>query len=301
MAGWADDASSFELRDRRALSYADRGDGSGKPLLYFHGNPGSRLDWCGEEYERSIVDAGVRWIGVDRPGFGHSDFAGPNSYDSWVDDIAQLMDRLEFDRTPILAFSRGSLFALACAALIPDRVSKVGLLSPVAPADWPEMVRSLRRDTRAVLSICRRSARLGRAIMARPVARMRRSEAGTISEFNRLLRSPHDREILEADPGSWWTGALEAFRQGPAAYVNDARTWMTPLSFDLGSVRTPVALWHGENDRLIPIAHSQHLADVLRNASFHAIPDQGHLHPPQVLAAVASDLIGPPAASGSAA
>lgn len=238
---------------------------------------------------------------MDRPGFGRSDFTGPRTYDSWADDVGQLMDRLELERVPILAYSRGSLFALACAALISDRVSRVGLLSPVAPGDWSEMLRSLRRDQRTGLSIFRRSERLGRAVMARPVARMRRSEAGAVRELNRLLRSPHDRKLLEADPGSWWTGAREAFRQGPAAYVHEARTWPDPLSFDLANIRTPVALWHGEDDRLIPISHSQHLSDRLQDASLHAIPNEAHLHPPHVLAAVASDMIEPPAAPSSAA
>jgi pimeloyl-ACP methyl ester carboxylesterase len=293
------DALSVRLRDGRSLSYADRGDPSGKPLLYFHGNPGSRLDWSGEEYERLIVDAGVRWVAIDRPGFGRSDFAAPTSPDQWADDIAQLMDALELARAPILAFSRGSLFALGCAALIPDRVTGAGLLSPVAPGDWPGMVSSLRRDQRLGLSLFRRSERLGRAVMARPVARTLRSEAGTIRLLNRLLRSPLDHDLVKSHAADFWAGAQEAFRQGPAAYVSEARTWADELSFDLASVRTAVALWHGEEDRLIPVSHSQRLAERLPNARLHVIANEAHLHPPHVLADIASDLVAPPKAAST--
>ena len=52
MLARADAASQVKPRDHRALRYANPGEPVGKPLLYFQGNPGSRLEWCGEDYER---------------------------------------------------------------------------------------------------------------------------------------------------------------------------------------------------------------------------------------------------------
>lgn len=40
----ANDVSLVRLRDGRSLAWAEYGDPRGKPVLYFHGFPGSRLE-----------------------------------------------------------------------------------------------------------------------------------------------------------------------------------------------------------------------------------------------------------------
>src|SRR2546422_11358654 len=60
----------IRLPDGRNLGYAEVGDAAGAPLLYFHGNPGSRLDLTPERFDKALRAAGVRLIGTDRPGFG---------------------------------------------------------------------------------------------------------------------------------------------------------------------------------------------------------------------------------------
>lgn len=42
-------------------------------MLHFHGTPGSRLDFATDRYDAALCEAGVRFIAVDRPGFGMSD------------------------------------------------------------------------------------------------------------------------------------------------------------------------------------------------------------------------------------
>ena len=64
--------SSISLPDGRKLAYSEYGDRHGKPVIYFHGFPGSRV-------EGLLMDAAAKWLGLrivapDRPGFGRSDF-----------------------------------------------------------------------------------------------------------------------------------------------------------------------------------------------------------------------------------
>ena len=60
------------LRDGRCLGYAEFGDPRGKPVLFFHGYPGSR--WDGAETGQAAERVGVRLIAPDRPGMGLSDY-----------------------------------------------------------------------------------------------------------------------------------------------------------------------------------------------------------------------------------
>jgi pimeloyl-ACP methyl ester carboxylesterase len=66
-------AETVDLPDGRRLGHADFGDPEGAPLLHLHGTPGSRLDFATDRYDAALREAGVRFIAVDRPGFGMSD------------------------------------------------------------------------------------------------------------------------------------------------------------------------------------------------------------------------------------
>src|SRR5437867_1680089 len=56
------------LPDGRRLGYAEWGDARGRPLLFFHGTPSSRL---GLEWAEDAAGARrVRVLSIDRPGHG---------------------------------------------------------------------------------------------------------------------------------------------------------------------------------------------------------------------------------------
>jgi hypothetical protein len=63
---------TIKLSDGRTLAYLDIGDPEGRPLFYFHGGPGSRLE--GLLYDQFNRQLGIRMIAPDRPGYGLSDF-----------------------------------------------------------------------------------------------------------------------------------------------------------------------------------------------------------------------------------
>ena len=58
------------LKDGRRLGYLECGDPKGKPVLCFHGYPGSRLDF--RWLEQAAGNRGLKLIAVDRPGIGLS-------------------------------------------------------------------------------------------------------------------------------------------------------------------------------------------------------------------------------------
>src|SRR5256884_7962285 len=107
---------TVRLHDGRALSYAEWGDPSGDPVLHFHGTPGSRL-------ERHVDDRlygrlGVRYVTIDRPGYGRSDPCPGRSFIDWASDVRSLADALAIERFRIFAVSGGSPFTLAAASVL---------------------------------------------------------------------------------------------------------------------------------------------------------------------------------------
>lgn len=86
---------TFSLADGRKLGYADYGDPNGKPILYQHGLPGSRIE--ATRYHGVGKELGLRIISIDRPGLGWSSpfkKFGARTVKSWVDDVNELAEGL---------------------------------------------------------------------------------------------------------------------------------------------------------------------------------------------------------------
>ena len=108
-AGTARDDTSpggtLELADGRRLAYDDVGDPDGRPIVYLHGCPDSRLT---RHPDDSIAArAGVRLIAVDRPGYGSSDPPADWTLESVAGDVAALVDHLGIDQCAALGWSSG--------------------------------------------------------------------------------------------------------------------------------------------------------------------------------------------------
>jgi pimeloyl-ACP methyl ester carboxylesterase len=135
------------LNDGRQLAYTEVGDPDGMPILHQHGMPGSRLEHEAEPgFYRSL---GVRVITPDRPGYGLSDFDPRRRLIDWPSDIAELADRLGLSRFGITGLSGGGIYALACAAAIPHRLTEVVVTGCPGPMQRPGALKDMRFMTRA--------------------------------------------------------------------------------------------------------------------------------------------------------
>lgn len=107
------------LPDGRRLGYAEYGDSGGSPVFFLHGQPGSRL---GRHHDESIATGlGARIVAVDRPGYGLSDYQSGRRLVDWPADVVALAEALNLGRFAVASVSNGGPYALACAALVPER------------------------------------------------------------------------------------------------------------------------------------------------------------------------------------
>ena len=148
-------AKQIRLLDGRMLAYAEFGDPTGKPVFYFHGSNGSRLERHPDE--SIAVSLGVRIINIDRPGHGLSDFQRARKLLDWPDDVEALADSLNLDRFAAIGFSSGGPHVAACAFKIPHRLTSAGIISGVAPYDRPGASRGVNFIWRSVLGLLRRA------------------------------------------------------------------------------------------------------------------------------------------------
>ncbi|HSV39344.1 MAG TPA: alpha/beta hydrolase [Nocardioidaceae bacterium] len=281
---------TVDLPDGRRLGFAEVGDPAGAPLVYFHGNPGSRLDYATERGHEALRAAGVRFIGTDRPGYGLSDAKPGRGHVDWPADVSALADALGLDRFAVLGYSRGGRYALACAALIPERLTAVGVLSGVGSPDMPGFAHTYARLVRMEFAFARRAPALWTKVTNSNVRRAKKHPGVVLAPFKLVLRDPADRAVI-ASYGREFAGSIvEAARQGPADWRMEETNQPDPLDFDLDEVKLPVKIWHGTADMLVPIAQGRHLASRLASAELVELQGVGHLHMPERLAQFAAEL-----------
>ncbi len=264
----------LQLDDRRWLACAECGDPAGRPVLAFHGLPGSRLQ---QHPDPGIAAArGARVIHVDRPGFGLSSPAPGRTLASWADDVAALAGRLGLETFAIAAVSGGGPFALACAAALGARVTRVAIASGVGP---PGSMRGARvtLPARAAFRLAARAPGLLRGSMRLALRMATRAPDGFIDRVaarlapddQRTLARPEVRAMLARD-------LAESVRQGVDALITDLRLEARPWQLRLEAIRAPVAMWHGAEDRIVPPAATRHLAALIPGARAEVLPGLGH-------------------------
>lgn len=121
------------LTDGRVLGYDDRGDTDGDVALFFHGTPDTRL--ARHPDDSIATSVGLRIISADRPGLGSSDVDVDATPTSVADDHKALLDHLGVVRAHVIAWSAGTIPALAFAGRHADRTASVTLMAPLIPAD----------------------------------------------------------------------------------------------------------------------------------------------------------------------
>lgn len=115
--------------------------GSGTPVLVVHGSGGG-FDQ-GEFLADMVLDAGMRRIVPSRFGYLRSTFRSGATFDDQAQAYAHLLDELGIDKVAVVAFSHGGPSALLFAAMHPQRVSSLTLLSVgVASSDDAEQHQS---------------------------------------------------------------------------------------------------------------------------------------------------------------
>ena len=271
---------TVRLRDGRQLGFAEYGVSDGRPVFYFHGWPSSRLE--AEAMEEVPARLGVRLIAPDRPGYGLSDFKPGRTLGDWAADVSELAERLELTRFGVLGISGGGPYALACAARIPENLSAVLLVVSVAPVESPEVMRGMVPLNRFLLGFARHAPWLALNVGTFFLRFFwGQGEQPTPPQIESRLPAT-DRNAL-TDPSlrqALITSSREALRGGVWGAAWDGFLYARPWDFRLQEIRSPVHVWHGEKDIVVPVAMGRYLARMLPDCRATFYPDEGHFSLP---------------------
>lgn len=264
--------------DRR-LGIAEFGPADGRPIFWFHGTPGAKRQ-VPPAARTAADELGVRVIGVERPGTGQSTGHLYPNIRAFADDVRVVADTLGLDRFGVVGLSGGGPYVLACAHELPDRVVAAVVLGGVAPTvgdDTPggglvDLARLLRHPVTL--------GRWGLGVALTTLVRVLRPFGHQGLTLYAAL-GPEGDKIAFASPGmeAMFLDDLNtaAAHGGLGAATADLVLFGRSWGFSVADITVPVRFWHGDADQIVPLAHAQHLAELVPDAELHVRPGESHL------------------------
>jgi pimeloyl-ACP methyl ester carboxylesterase len=209
-------------------------------------------------------------------------------------DTAAVLDELGADSFVTLGWSGGGPHTLACAAALPGRCLAAASIAGVAPytatgLDWlagmgPENVDEFGAAAQGEAKLTDFLDSVAVMVGTLTGASVAESLGGLVIEADKAaLTGEYADHIAEALRTSL-NGGLAGWRDDDLAFVQD---WGFSLGWDVpsdapagypgGTPAAPVAIWQGDQDRMVPFAHGQWLAANIPGARVHLMPGEGHL------------------------
>lgn len=271
------DVAWLELKDGRKLAYQFYGDPDGRPLFFFHGFPGCRLQAA--LVRQQAAAAGVCLIAVDRPGFGRSSPAPKRTLIGWPQDVVQLADHLGHRRFGVLGVSCGGPYALACAHELHARIHYVGLVAGIGPMDIPTIRQGQLPLLRLMFRLARINPRLISPLLYLDCVLFRSNPERAVRNLAAML-TPPDRNLLASDPRisvEFGASLAEAYHQGIGGALIEAHLIASARGFAMEDILLPVHIYQSGVDRNVPPAMGRHMAEQIPNSHFQIYPAEGHL------------------------
>jgi pimeloyl-ACP methyl ester carboxylesterase len=256
------------LGDGRTLHVYDThpDDAEGRLAVFWHhGTP--NIGAPPEPLFATAAQLGIRWVSYDRPGYGESTPYPDRDVASAAAYVSGIANALGIDRFAVVGHSGGGPHALACGALLPERVLGVVSVAGMAPfgAEGLDWFAGMAPSGAASL----RAAAEGRAAKERYEASADEdADPGFVAA---------DLAALDGE-WSWFISVVRpAIEGGPGGLIDDDLAYVAPWGFGPARITAPTLLLHGGRDRVVPPSHGEWLARRCPSAELWLRPDDGHI------------------------
>lgn len=274
------------LTERRLVSLADgrnvdvltAGPEDGLPLVIHEGTPVGLV-----AYPPTVEAArkrGLRTVMVARPGYEESTPRPGRKVGDVAQDIAAVLDDLGARTFVTYGASGGGPHALACAALLPGRCLAAASVAGVAPygAEGLDFLAGMGPENVTEFGAALKGCdALTPYLEGEAAAFGRVTEADIIDAFGGLVDEADKAALTGEYAGHVAASLRAALRGGIAGWRDDDLAFTAGWGFSLDALQAPVAIWQGDQDRMVPYAHGQWLAEHIPGALVRLKPGEGHL------------------------
>lgn len=253
----------LETADGTRLHYTDWG--TGTPVVFVSSWALSGAMW---EYQQcALTDAGLRCVTYDRRGHGHSDDPGRGyDFDTFADDLAALLERLDLRNVTLVGHSMGCMEIIRYLARHgTDRIARAVLISPTAP-----MILQTPENPGGVPQ-----AALDYQLAALQNDRPRYFGDGAINFFGLGAAWPAT-PVLSNEIVEW---AIRLILSTPLRVVTTCMRihWETDFRTDLAACSIPTTIIHGDRDLNAPLEMCGHkIAEAIPHSELRVYQGAPH-------------------------
>jgi pimeloyl-ACP methyl ester carboxylesterase len=248
------------------------------PLVFHAGTPSSGLGFA--DFTAAARRRGLRLVSWSRPGYGSSTRLPGRRVSHVAGDTAAVLDHLHAQRAYVVGHSGGGPHALACAAMLPDRVAGTALIAGVAPweAEGLDFLDGMGAENHEEFGAALRGAADLGAYLAPFRDEILTMTGPQVAAMFRDLVDDVDRAALTGGYAQFVADEMaEGQRESFAGWLDDDISFTLPWGFDLATIPGRVHVWQGAHDRMVPFAHGQWLVAHLGKACAHLHPEHGHM------------------------
>ncbi|KAF2100254.1 alpha/beta-hydrolase [Rhizodiscina lignyota] len=236
-------AQQFTLPDGRIIDYLIEGAKDGFPFVWIHGTPGAYLPI--DSLNAICEKKGVKVITLSRAGYG-----GPHSL-------------------ACAAKLKGCVAVLSVAAVAPYEAEGLDFLAGQGEGNVEEFGAALKGEEE-----------LRKFCDAQRPEMLKADVAGMMEVLATVLPEVDKKTMLGSKIGEHIVDSFrESLRVSCDGWIDDDLAFTVPWGFELSEIKVPVLLYQGSEDKMVPFAHGQWLAEHLPQDKLrkHLIQGEGHL------------------------
>jgi pimeloyl-ACP methyl ester carboxylesterase len=269
---------TVQAPDGRQLEVVSCGPEGGRCFFLHSGTPSAAGAYPPLVAELAKRD--LRFVTFSRPGYAGSSAMAGRAVGDVATDVQAILDALKIGSFFCAGQSGGGPHALACATLLPDRVIATATLAGVAPlsAEGLDWLAGMGPENLEEFDAAVKGRDALEPYLEHEAASLKDVQPADVAASLGGLVSDVDRAAVTGGYAEFLAGSFRrAVSTGIAGWRDDDIAFVNPWGFDLASIETPVAVWQGGEDRMVPMAHGAWLAAHIPGAEPHLLPGEGHL------------------------
>ena len=274
------ESKKFSARDGRTLDVLVGGDSTSDiALVCHHGTPSDSTLWV-DWHQDALVNK-LRLVSISRPGYAASDRKPGRSVSCVAKDVSDVLDALGIDTFLTIGWSGGGPHALACAALLPARCIAVSVLAGVGPHGDPDL------DSLSDMgpeNIEHKKIAIQGEEPLREWAKVNAAAWFTIADedlaaaLGGLVPEIDVYALNEQGLAKIWASSIRrCLQNGIDGYIDDSLVFCKYWGFKPADIRSPVTIWQGDLDLMVPFTHGQWLIKHIPNAKGMLEIGHGHI------------------------
>ena len=266
----------FKLKDGRELEILDNGINSESAIIFHHGTPGHANYW-GDWLETAAAQ-GIRALSYSRAGYGTSDRNPGRRVISVNADIAQLLDAKNITKFVSIGWSGGGPHSLA-ASLESRNVGAISLAGVGAfGADDLNFLEGMGPENHDEFGAAIKGEATVEKWMDVNAGAFKSVTGDQIIEAFGGLIGDADKAVLKGGAADQMAASTRsALAVSFDGWIDDDLAFVEPWGFDLAAITKPVYLWQGDDDFMVPHAHSYWLEKHIPTAKLNFVPGEGHI------------------------